>query len=153
MRKLIRHPEDFWCGVLYVGVGAAAGWIAQGYKLGTSVRMGPGYFPTVLAVALGLVGLISLVRSFTHDGEPIARFAWREIGLIIGSVVLFGLTVRGAGLVPALIGMIVVSTLASPESRWKTTAGLALVCALGSALIFIKGLGLPLPIVGPWFGV
>ena len=152
MRKFIRHPEDFWCGVLYLGVGTAAGWIAQGYKMGTSVRMGPGYFPTVLAVALGLVGLISLARSFTHDGEPIARFAWREIALIIGSVVVFGLTVRGAGLVPALIALVALSAVASPESRWKATAALAVACALGSALIFVKGLGLPLPIVGPWFG-
>ncbi len=49
MALAIRSPKDFWTGVIYVGFGAAAWWIARDYSFGTASRMGPGYFPTVLA--------------------------------------------------------------------------------------------------------
>ncbi len=68
------------------------------------------------------------------------------------SVVVFGFLVRGAGLVVALPLLVIISAYASTRFRWRTTlimaAGLTIFCAL----VFVKGLGIPLPIIGPWFG-
>ena len=49
---LIRHPKDFWAGVLFASFGAAALVIAQSYPLGSAARMGPGYFPRMLGFLL-----------------------------------------------------------------------------------------------------
>ena len=58
----------------YAVIGIAAIVVARGYTMGTSVRMGPGYFPTMLGALLALVGVVSMIRSFLHEGEGIAAF-------------------------------------------------------------------------------
>ena len=90
--------------------------------------------------------------SFFKHGEGIAPFAWKSLVLILGSVALFGATVRGAGLLPSLILLVLVSAYASDEFKLKTTLILAVVSSALSALIFVKWLGLPFAIIGPWFG-
>lgn len=151
MSSLIKHPKDFYSGLMYTAVGAGAIVVARSYNMGTSVRMGPGYFPTILGGLLVLVGVISMIRAFTHEGERIKSFSWKEIVLVLGSVVLFGVLVRGAGLVPSLILLVVTSAWASDKFNIKTALLLAVLSSAFSALVFVKGLGLPLAIVGPWF--
>lgn len=151
MSSLIKHPKDFYAGLMYAAVGAGAVLIARGYNLGTSVRMGPGYFPTVLGGLLILVGAVSMIRAFIHQGDAIKSFAWKEIFLLLGSVILFGLIVRGAGLLISLILLVLVSAWASDKFKWKTAALLAILTSVFSSLVFVKGLGLPLAIIGPWF--
>jgi uncharacterized membrane protein HdeD (DUF308 family) len=115
--------------------------------------MGPGYFPTILGALLLLIGIASLVRSFVARGEPLGPIAWKGAALVTGATVLFGFLLRPAGLVPALAVLIFSSAAAS--SRFKLDwRALALMLALIAfcALVFVKGLGLPLPLVGPWFG-
>lgn len=153
MSSLIKHPRDFYAGLMYAAVGLGAIVIARDYNMGTSVRMGPGYFPTMLGGLLVLVGAISMARSFFHKGEGIPVFSWKEIVLVLGSVVLFGILVRGAGLVPSLILLVIVSAWASEQFRLKTALLLAIVTSVFSALVFVKGLGLPFAIIGPWFGI
>jgi putative tricarboxylic transport membrane protein len=138
---------------MYAGVGLAALLIARRYNMGSSVRMGPGFFPTILSTLLLFAGGISILRSFLHKGEaePIGRFAWREIGLILGSIVLFGLTVRGAGLALSLVLLVLISALASRSFRPKAAILLAVVTTALSVAVFVKGLGLPFAILGSWF--
>ena len=152
MRSVIKHPKDFYAGLMYAAIGVGAIVVAQSYNLGTSVRMGPGYFPTVLGALLLIVGSISMVRAFTHEGEAIKRFFWKEIVLVLGSVALFGIMVRGAGLLPSLLVLVVVSAWASDQFKIKNTLLLAVVTSIFSVLVFVKGLGLPFAIIGPWFG-
>jgi hypothetical protein len=153
MNSPLRHPKDFYAGLMYFSVGAAAAYIAKNYGMGSAVRMGPGYFPTLLAILLMIVGAVSLVRSFIRDGEAIQKFAWKPIGLIVGSVVLFGCCVRGAGLAPSLVILILLSASASPNFKWKTALILAALTTVFSVTVFVKGLSLPLPIFGSWFGM
>src|SRR5215207_6382426 len=88
--------------------------------------MGPGYFPVVISCLLILFGVITLVRSFLTDGEPVGTFAWKAILLVIGSVVVFGLLLPTAGLVMAMTVMVLMSAAASEKFRfeWKATLGL-----------------------------
>jgi len=152
MALSIKHPKDFYAGLMYAVVGLGALVLARGYHMGTSVRMGPGYFPTVLGGLLLLIGTISMVRAFTHSGEAIKPFFWKELALVLGSVVLFGVLVRGAGLLPALLLMVVLSAYASEKFKLKTALLLAAIAAIFSGLVFVKGLGLPLSLIGPWLG-
>ena len=149
---MTRNPKDFWTGLLYIFFGASAIIIARDYNMGTAVRMGPAFFPTILGAVLAVIGAIAVIRSFIAPGTPIGGFSFKGLVLVTLSVVIFGFLVRGAGLVVALPLLVIISAYASTRFRWRTTlimaAGLTIFCAL----VFVKGLGIPLPIIGPWFG-
>jgi len=152
LKALIRSPKDFWAGLLYAGFGAAAVLIARDYGMGSSSRMGPAYFPTTLGSLLLLIGVASLVRSFVVRGEPIGAIAWKGMFLVTLATVLFGVLLRPAGLVIALAALILVSAAASIKFRfdWRALsmmAGLIVFCGL----VFVKGLGLPVSLLGTWF--
>jgi len=151
-RLMIRSARDFWTGLLYVLFGSSAVLIATDYGMGTALRMGPGYFPTVLGVLLTLIGIVALVRSFIEPAAPIGRFAVKGLLLVVGSILVFGLTVRGAGLAIALPLLVILSAYASVHFRWGPSIALAAGLALFCALVFLKGLGVPLPVLGSWFG-
>jgi hypothetical protein len=149
---VIRSAKDFWTGVLYIFFGASAIFIATDYGMGTALRMGPAYFPTVLGALLTFIGAIALVRAFIVPGTPIGGFAVKGLLLVVISVLLFGITVRGGGLSVALPLLVIVSAYASSRFRWGPTIVLAVGLTLFCVLVFLKGLGVPLPILGPWFG-
>ena len=64
-------------------------------------QMGPGSFPLVLG--LSLAGLGASSPRGLADGEegPIGTVPWRAVALLVGAVIVFGLTVRSLGLAPA----------------------------------------------------
>jgi hypothetical protein len=152
LKSLIRSPKDFCAALIYLAVGVSTIVIGRDYPMGTAFKMGPAYFPTVLAVLLSLIGLISLIRSFLQKGEPIPQFAWRPLLLITAATVVFGLLVRGAGLVIALPLFVLMTSFASVKFRWAPTLLLAAGTTVFCTLIFVTGLGVPLPIIGRWFG-
>ena len=151
MQSTIRSPKDFCAGLIYLAIGLVAIWLGRDYPMGTALKMGPAYFPTVLGSLLSLLGLASLVRSFFQKGEPIPKFAWRQLLLITAATIVFGLLVRGAGFVVALPIFIIMTAYASVHFRWVPTLVIAAVATFLCALVFIKGLGVPLPLIGRWF--
>lgn len=152
MAFAISNPKDFWTGVIYVGIGLAAVVIGREYDMGSATRMGPAYFPTVLGVILCAIGLASAVRSFIRRGQPIGAFAFKTLLLVLVATLLFGALVRGGGLIVALPVLVIVSAYASSRFRLGPTVLLAIGLTAFSAVVFIKGLGVPLPVIGPWFG-
>jgi Tripartite tricarboxylate transporter TctB family len=147
-----RNPKDFWTGLIYIFFGSTVILIARNYGMGTAVRMGPAYFPTILGGLLLGIGAIAVIRSFVVPGTPVGSFAFKGLLLVSLSVLLFGFIVRGAGLAVALPLLVIISALASERFLWRPTlimaAGLTVFCVL----VFLKGLGIPLPVIGPWFG-
>lgn len=145
--------RDFWAALLYLIIGVAALYMADDYEMGTAISMGPGYFPNVLSGLLVLIGAISLIRSFMVEGEPLQGFAFSKIFFVTLSIVAFALLVEGAGLAIAVVAVFFISALASKFFNWKFTLGIALGAAVFCSLVFVKGLGIPLPIFGSWFGM
>ncbi|MBU0784706.1 MAG: tripartite tricarboxylate transporter TctB family protein [Gammaproteobacteria bacterium] len=145
--------RDFWAGLLYLFIGAAALYMAKDYEMGTAVSMGPGYFPIVLSGLLILIGSISLIRSFIVEGEPLEGFAVSKILYVTVSIVAFALVVEGAGFAIAVILVFAISAMGSKFFNWKFTLGIALASSIFCSLLFVKGLGIPLPIFGSWFGM
>jgi hypothetical protein len=149
---VIRSTKDFWTGLIYIFFGSSAVLIASDYGIGTALKMGPAYFPTILGALLVLIGIISLVRSFIQPGSPIGGFTFKGLLLVIASTLVFGLIVRGAGLVIALPALVIISAYASVDFRWGPSLALAAGLTVFCILVFLKGLGVPLPILGSWFG-
>lgn len=148
----IKAEKDFWTGLAYVGLGLCFLVIGWNYRMGTGARMGPGYFPIVLSCALIGLGLASFGRSFVSRGGRIGGIAWKPAAMIILATIAFGLLLRPLGLVFSLVALCFMSFRAS--RRFKIDgiavmglAGLIVFCVV----VFIKGLGVPMPIFGEWF--
>jgi len=143
---LIRHPKDFWSGVLFTAVGVFAIVYGSKYTIGTAARMGPGYFPRILGILMIVLGVILAVRSLRLEGSAVPRWHWRPTLLVLGSVVMFGAVVKLLGMAISTVLLILVASAASHEFRLKESliSGVALaVLAVG---VFVIGLNLQLPI-------
>ena len=152
MNPIARNGKDFWAGIIYIVAGSGAWIISRDYGMGSAGKMGPAYFPTILGVLLTVIGIISILRSFLKSGSPIGVVAWKGLALIVVSTLLFGMIVRGAGLIIALPLLVIVSAFASSRFSWKYSLAEAAVITVFCIVVFLKGLGVPLPILGSWFG-
>jgi hypothetical protein len=146
----IKSQQDFWSGLMFLVTGALFAWGAiANYSFGSSARPGPGYFPFGLGVILALLGAFILFEALTietEDGEPIGKIAWKPLLVILASVALFGLALPYLGMFIALPLLVIMSSLASEEFTWKGTLASAAFLTVFSWLIFIKGLGLTIPL-------
>lgn len=148
----IKNPKDFGAGILYIAFGAVGYYIAIDYGFGRASRMGPGYFPSVLSALLMMFGIAAVIRSFIKPGEPLGAFAWKQALVVAGSTVAFGLLLIPAGLIVALLALILISASGSHYFKfdWKAVGAL-IVLVVFCALVFVKGLGVPMPLLGTWF--
>ncbi|WP_234464152.1 tripartite tricarboxylate transporter TctB family protein [Paracoccus caeni] len=136
---------------MLLAIGAFFGLQTMGLEIGTSLRMGPGYFPMMLTILLLILGVAVLISAFkTKAGEPIGPIAWRGMLLILPAPVFFGLTVKGLGFVPALFFTALIAAGASIKMKPLTALILAVIVTIASTLIFSYGLGLPFRRFGPW---
>ena len=146
----IRHPKDFYAGVLFAALGISAIVLASGYQLGTAAKMGPGYFPRGLGMLLTILGAALILRSLRLRGAAIPRWNWRSTLVVLGSVVLFGLVVEKLGLACSTLGLIVLASTASPEFRLKEAVLSGLFFATLAVAVFVVGLKLQLPVWPVW---
>lgn len=144
----IKNPKDFWAGVVYIAFGAFAIVVALNYPVGSAGRMGPGYFPRALGILLIVLGAILVLRALRLQGTPMSFPTYKPLLVIIGSVVLFGLVAGPLklGLVAATIVLIIVSSWASDEFRWKEAVISSLLLAAFTVAAFAYGLKLQLPV-------
>jgi hypothetical protein len=59
-----RSDADLVAGVIFIGFGLAFGIAASRYDVGSLLRMGPGYFPLVVAVLLVVLGVVIAVKAY-----------------------------------------------------------------------------------------
>ena len=144
--SLIRHPKDFWSGVLFVAIGAFALVAGSKYTIGTAARMGPGYFPRILGILLIVLGAILALRSFRLQGDAVPGWKWRPTLLVLGSVVLFGAIVKPVGMAISTVILILLASAASHEFRPKDAAISGVLLAALAVGVFVIGLNLQLPI-------
>jgi hypothetical protein len=140
----IRAEKDFWSGVMFLAfavVGAAA---ARGYSLGSAGRMGPGYFPLLLAGVLGVLGLLLVARALVAEGEALARANLVPLLTIAVAVALFGVTIEPLGLVISILLLTILVTLAARQSGVPEMLALAAALTMFSVGIFVFVLRLPL---------
>lgn len=150
MNKLSIDPTNGACGALLTATGAFFAYQSLGLELGTSLRMGPGYFPLVLSLVLVLLGLVIIVQATRVAGEPIGPIAWRGMAFILPAPVFFGLTVRGLGFVPSLFITCLIAAFASSRMKPLSAIVLSALVTLFSVMVFSYALGLPFQRFGPW---
>lgn len=143
MKIKLRNNVDFLAGLLMIGIGAIAFYMALDYPFGSALRMGPGYFPRVLAGIFIAFGVYVGVRGL-RTGEKVAGvWGWKALAMITVSFWAFGWLMDRVGLIPSLVVLFFVSALAGHEFKLKEVIILATLMILFAYGVFIYGLGLP----------
>jgi drug/metabolite transporter (DMT)-like permease len=148
----IRDRKDFWSGVMFVVFGVLFVVWSREYQFGTSQRMGPGYFPTVLGILLILLGLmvaLPALKKTAPETDP-GIIGWRGLLIVLGSVALYAFLLPRLGFVVSLIALIVISSVAHREYTWRAIILSVLVLGIGSYFVFVKGLELQFSVWPPF---
>lgn len=150
---LIRNRRAFAAGALFLAVAILFFAMSFNYVTGTPARMGPGFFPRMVAIILGLVAAGIMLAAVAPRTKPEPLEGWDLKGLvwIAGSVVLFGLLLPTFGLIIAVIALTIVSSLASPEFSWRGALVNAAVLVILCVGVFVYGINLQFPVWPVWF--
>lgn len=153
----IKSRKDFYSGLMFLIVGCAFAFGATSYTIGTSARMGPGYFPMLLGVIMAILGAVVLVLSLiveTPDGDPVGKFAWKPIIFVLGANLAFGILLCGLpsiglpsfGMIAAIFALTILSSAAGDEFKWVEVLILSTILSVLSYLAFILLLQLQMPV-------
>jgi len=149
MALKIRSQKDFSAAIMFIAIGGLFGIGATQYPMGTAVRMGPAYFPSILGWLTVILGFFILVESFIVKDEPPAPPAWRAIILVLGSVTAFAALINTAGLIVATVAQIILSALGGHEFKWKEAIISSVILSVTVWACFDIALGLPFKLF-PW---
>ena len=162
MSVKIKSQQDWWAGWMFIAFGLffivvslgtpefinniVGDKLIGGYQMGSSVRMGPAYFPVVLGGMLAVLGLLVLFDSLVEEGPKVAKFHFRPLLFIAVSSLAFAYLLKPLGLVLASAALVFISAYGGHEFKWKEVAIMTVVLVIFSVLVFVKALSLPFPI-------
>ncbi len=147
MKLGIGRNRDFWSGLMFFLFGAVAVFVAREYPFGKALRMGPGYFPTLMGWILILFGIYIMGKGLRRSEKIQDNWSIRAMILLPIMIILFGVLMERAGFIPALALLAFGSAAASKEFHWGEVLLLTVVLTGLSLTVFIWGLGLPFPLI------
>jgi putative tricarboxylic transport membrane protein len=148
-RGMIRNPQDFYGGLVLIGVALLAFWASRKLPGQQGFAFGPGTSPRLFAGLLLMAGAVVMVVGLVTDGNKLERYAFRGPLLVTIAIIFFAVTVRSLGLVLSSYITIVVAAMGSAEFRWREALLWAAVLTVFCSLLFWWGLGLPMQL-WPW---
>lgn len=151
-----RSLNDIACGGFFVVTALVFGTVSSGYDIGTATEMGPGFFPLLVCIIIGALGLAIIALALlgrTSDEEEAAENSastpWVKIVTVLAACVFFGATVSGLGLVPSLAVAVFVASRAGANT-WRQSIIMTVAIVTICAVVFQMALGLQVPLIGPW---
>jgi hypothetical protein len=101
---------------------------------------------SIAGVAVDLTPKASLAAGIVAGCVLSIFIGMQTLGLVLGAVTLFGLLVKGLGIVLSLALLMVLASLASHEAKAKEIIASIIFMSILSVGVFIYGLNLQLPI-------
>ena len=154
MRIVVHSTKDFWFGLFVIAVGIAVHVSSVMTRATDVFDMGPSNLPVHIATAASLLGLVTLIRSFSvRYAEPevdATAVAWRGLAVTCAAIGFLALFIDRLGLFAAALGLALICGFASMQSRWIETVIFALGLATFVVLIFVFFLGKTMPVVPAW---
>jgi hypothetical protein len=157
--------QDFVAGSLFCLTGLATLAGSSSYPMGTTMRMGAGYFPQLLGGLLAALGaavltraLWQLIRAGKSEHPPLLAMlktslralsfpVLRPVALVGVGVLAFAALLGSIGLAGATLLLVTISGAAHHESRLIELLVLGVGLSVFGIGVFVWGLGLPLPIL------
>jgi putative tricarboxylic transport membrane protein len=145
----VRSPQDLAAGIFLLVLALFALWQSRELPMGVLRQLGPGMVPHTLAVLLAICGIALVVNSLRSHGPTLERWALRGPVFVFGAALVFAVAIRPLGLAVAGPLLIVISGMASHETRWKETFVFGIAMTVFCLVLFRLLLSLPIP-VAPW---
>jgi len=136
---------------MFIAFGLGALYFGRNLQMGTTVRMGPGYVPHMLAyIMMSLGGIITVVALVT-GGEQTEAPKWKPITMVTLGIVCFAALFERAGLLPALVVLVLIASAGGSEFKLIEVIGNMIALAVLCVLVFKIGLGMNISIItGVW---
>jgi hypothetical protein len=146
----LNAPKDLAAGLIFVVFGLGTFLKARSYEIGTAVHMGPGYFPAAVGLVLAAIGLAAIVRGLVaKTPDPITPHRLLPLVLIFAGVLAFSFLLERTGLVIASAVLIGLACFERLRTRPLEVLIIYVVLTAFSAVVFVRALGLQLPLF-PW---
>lgn len=143
MRYVTERLEDLIAGLITAGIGIFIITEASNYKMGTLVRMGPAYFPTIIGVLMLVLAAIMLLTAHPSEApQPVGKDQLRGTIFVAAGIIAFAYTIEFSGMLLSVFLAVFMSTLGNRTTPILTALLLAVITSLGTWLIFCLGLGL-----------
>ncbi len=94
-----------------------------------------------------LIGAILALKAFAADGPPLGTWAVKPLVLVTLATVAFAAIVTSAGLAPAIFVLVMLASLSSVHFKLTWSLPLAVGLAVASVLVFVKALGIAVPVM------
>lgn len=134
------NAKDITSGLILIVIAVVGLWLNQDHTLGTARRMGPGYMPMMVFWILMALGGIVFVIGLFNGPDPLDRWAWRELLLVLAAMCVFGLLLERGGLFLAITATVAVSALADRTHRPLGVLGLIAFLLALCWFVFIREL-------------
>ena len=143
--------KDFLSGLLFIAFGLTALYFGRNLATGTTVRMGPGYVPHMLSYIMLALGFVIAALALVYGGEPAEAPKWKPITMVTVGIVVFALLFETTGMFPALVALILISSLGGDEFKlWEVLVNIVVLTFL-CVLVFKVGLSMNVSIInGVW---
>lgn len=150
--EVVLRNKDVLAGLLFLIMAGVVAFGASRLPMGTSVRMGAGYFPTVLAGILALLGALTVVNGFRNASpdEAVHSMAWSRLAIVTLAVLLFVFGLERLGFPLTVAGTTFIAATGSRVFRLLPSLLLALFVSALSWVLFVELLSLPFQATGTW---
>jgi putative tricarboxylic transport membrane protein len=146
---MVKSLQDLFAGVTIIAMAIAAFVLGWPLTWGSLDGIGPGLMPRAFAVLLGALGVTLAISAFVTPGARVGGVAWRGLLSLLAAIILFAFTVRPLGLAVAAPATMLLSAVASNETRWGETVLFSIVLTAFCIGLFKYALNLPIPLA-PW---
>jgi hypothetical protein len=137
---------DFQAAALFAGSGALGLWLSAGLSTGTLADMGPGFMPRAFSILLLSIGALTALVGAWSPAETLLPVRLRSLLAVVAGVVGFALIAPVGGIVLSCLWLVGASRAAVHGAPVTETVWLALGLAAASALVFVVGLKVQIPI-------
>ncbi|KQS95493.1 tripartite tricarboxylate transporter TctB family protein [Rhizobium sp. Leaf386] len=143
------NAKDIATGVFLIAIAGIGSFLNLENVIGTAAQMGPGYMPMLIFSLLAILGVAVIVVGLRNGPDPLERWAWKELVLILGAMSAFGVLIERIGLGLSVATVVVIASIADRSHTVLGVAGMTVALVFICWLVFIIGLNLNVSFLPP----
>lgn len=142
----MRQAGDLRASLVFLALGVGVCFEASRLGFGSVQVPEPGFFPWLGGLALAGLSLGLFAQAWRGRGPAVPPAGdWSRPAMLLAALLLYVPLLEPVGYPLATAGLTVVALRILETRRWSVTLGVSVALAVGSFLLFRRGLGVGLP--------
>ena len=148
----IHRRPDVYVGLMFMAIAGLGLYLAKDYSMGTAVRMGTGYVPTLLCWTLMTLGAVILGMGLFGRNSSEGALTGKDLAVlkplffVTLAVIVFAYSIETLGLIIALLATMTIGSFATSSLRWIEAIVAMVALTIVCWAVFSIGLALPFPV-------